>query len=55
MQGQVALSWWRREVVVVVVGGSGGGGRCRRRLGDGGKGTYQKLRSNYKGQSTMRR
>ena len=24
-------------------------------VGDGGKGTYQKLRSNYKGQSTVRR
>ena len=58
-------------VVVVVVeagggGGGGGGGRCHHRhhlprpvplviVGDGGKGTYQKLKSNCKGQSTARR
>ena len=51
-------------------GGGGGGGRCHHHhrlphrlprpvhlvvVGDGGKGTYQKLKSNCKGQSTARR
>ena len=51
-------------------GGGGGGGRCHRRrrlphrlprpiplivVGDGSKGTYQKLKLNCKGQSTTRR